>query len=349
MNISFFLEITFQSVVFFDKYPGIRITILKEAKMLRSFRFIGVIAFMAITFPFPVSAGGSTEASGRGGQIRIGVTLETKDAFLAYVDKGLQQFAGETSNLTIEVLDADYDAETQVKHTLDFIDRGFDAVIIKTTDPDATKPISEACMEAGIPLIAVNSEINSPSDTYVGSDNKAMGVAQAKYLAEQSGGKGNVAILVGDPSHDAARDRTDGFREVIAQYPEMTIIAEIVGFWDRDRGRDIARSWIDADLDVDIVMGDNDEMIIGAVEAYEEAGEAGQMLFGGIDATEAALKMMQEGRLNVTVFQNGLMQGYTAAKSAYQLIQKQSLPSYVDVPYELVPPEKVQDILDFLK
>jgi ABC-type sugar transport system substrate-binding protein len=278
-------------------------------------------------------------------KIVIGVTMESLQDFLSYVGDGLNDFAVATPGVEINILDAKLDVATQIKQVESFISQDVDAIIIKCVDKDATAPISQMCKEAGIPLIAVNVDIGSDRDAYVGSDHKLSGVLEAEELAKQMNFKGNVAILVGDPSHNAAQTRTDGAKEVFAKYPEMKVVAEQSGMWDRAKSITIAENWIQSGLEIDAIIANNDEMAIGALKAYEQANISG-VLFAGIDGTKDALGYMKEGKLAVSVFQNGYQQGYTGAETAYKLAMGEKLSEpYVDVAYELITKDKIDDYL----
>lgn len=278
-------------------------------------------------------------------KIVIGVTMESLQDFLSYVGDGLNDFAEATPGVEINILDAKLDVATQIKQVESFISQDVDAIIIKCVDKDATAPISQMCKEAGIPLIAVNVDIGSDRDAYVGSDHKLSGVLEAEELAKQMNYKGNVAILVGDPSHNAAQTRTDGAKEVFAKYPEIKVVAEQSAMWDRAKAITIAENWIQSGLEIDAIIANNDEMAIGALKAYEQANITG-VLFAGIDGTKDALGYMKEGKLAVSVFQNGYQQGYTAAETAYKLAMGEKLTQpYVDVAYELITKDKIDEYL----
>ncbi|MEM1505205.1 substrate-binding domain-containing protein [Domibacillus sp. 8LH] len=60
---------------------------------------------------------------------------------------------------------------------------------------------------------------------------------------------------------------------------------------------------------IDAVVANNDEMAIGAIMALESEGKLKDTVVAGIDATPAALDMMKEGKLKVTVFQDAAGQG----------------------------------------
>jgi inositol transport system substrate-binding protein len=164
-------------------------------------------------------------------------------------------------------------------------------------------------------------------------------------LARLAGGQGNVVILIGDPANEAAILRSQGCRDVIAQNPGMTIVREEAGHWYRDRGLEIMETWLAAGVEIDVVCSNNDEMALGAILALRNAGLLEEVLVGGVDATPDALAAMEAGDLEVTVFQDARSQGAGGVDTAIALINGETVPSYVDVPFLLVTPENMHEFI----
>ncbi|MHB8073258.1 sugar ABC transporter substrate-binding protein [Desulfosporosinus fructosivorans] len=275
--------------------------------------------------------------------ILVGVTMESLEGFLAYVGDGMNAYSKEHPNVKVTVQNANHDVATQIKQVESFINQGVKTIVVKAVDKDATGPITDMCKKAGIKLIAVNVDFSSAKDVYVGSDHKYSGQIETEYVAKLLNGKGNVAILMGDPSHDAAQARTSAAKEVIAKNPGMKVVAEQTGMWNRDKGMAVAENWIQSGKQIDAVIANNDEMAIGAILAYKAAGK--KIVIAGIDATKDGLDFLKQGLLSVTVFQDGYNQGYKAIEAADKLVSGQTVPSYVDVPYQLVEPAKADEYL----
>ena len=168
---------------------------------------------------------------------------------------------------------------------------------------------------------------------------------QAEWLAEQLGGKGNVVIMNGDLAQEAAQMRTEGEKQVFAKFPDIKIIREDTGNWSRDQGLALMENWLASGDQIDAVAANNDEMAIGALQAIEAAGQLGNILVGGVDASPDALQEMDEGRLNVTVFQNAKGQGEGGIKAAIALARGEQIEQITWVPFELVTPENYKDYM----
>lgn len=233
----------------------------------------------------------------------------------------------------------------QLSQIENFISQGVDAIIVLPQDTDATEPITQAVTSAGIPLIYVNRRPASlPADIpYVGSDSLIAGHLQMEALGELANWEGNVAILQGDPSQEAAQMRTKGCKDIIEEHEGLNLIREQAGNWYRDRGLAITENWIQSGDQIDIICSNNDEMALGAIQAMKAAGKLDDVLIGGVDATSDALVAMEAGELEVTVFQDAKGQGAGGVDTAIRMYNGDPVPSVLDVPYLLVTPENMAD------
>jgi inositol transport system substrate-binding protein len=291
------------------------------------------------------TSGASAAASG---DLTIGVTFPILDQFLQTVADGMEAKATEIGGVTLNIVAAEEQTDTQLGQVENFISQGVDAIIVIPVDTDAAGPMTAAAQEAGIPLVYVN---RRPSDLptgvpYVGSDSLYAGTVEMQALAELAGGEGNVVILIGDPANEAAVLRTQGCKDVVAENPGMTVTKEQAGNWYREEGLAIMENWIQSGDPIDVVCANNDEMALGAIEALKNADLLEDVLVGGVDATADALAAMEAGELEVTVFQDADGQGGGGVEAAVALAGGETVPDLVDIPYVLVTPDNMAEYMD---
>ncbi|MGN6319774.1 sugar ABC transporter substrate-binding protein [Trinickia sp.] len=227
-----------------------------------------------------------------------------------------------------------------------------DAIVILPVDSTATASMTKAVRDAGVPLVYVNRKPSEPLGdemAYVGSQDILAGRMQADYVAQQLGGKGDVAVMVGQLSTDAAVQRTRGFKEVLAHYPDMHLVIEQVGDWSREKGMTMTTQWLAQGKKLDAIVANNDEMAIGAIIALHKAGRApGSLFIMGIDATPDALAQMDRGALKATVYQDAKGQGVAAVDLAINMKKgSPNLPRTIDVPFKLITPQNYKDLLAY--
>ena len=274
----------------------------------------------------------------------IGVSLAHFDTFLTIVRTGMAKEA-DAQKVKIQFEDANGDVGRQVSQVENFIAQKVSAIIVNPADTSATKRISEAARKAGIPLVYVNRKPDEKMGNgvvFVGSDSLVAGRLQMEELAKRMGGKGNVAIMVGELSSDAAQDRTKGVKEVAKKFPGIKIVEEQVADFDRKKGIDLMSKWLSAGIKIDAVAANNDEMALGALIAMKQAKVSPKtILVAGVDATPDALSSMKSNELAITVFQNANGQGSGSVDAAVKMIKKQKMQAMNMIPYELVIPENM--------
>ncbi len=276
---------------------------------------------------------------------KVGLAMAQLDTFLTILKNGTIE-AGKKAGATVQVEDAQNDVGKQLSQIQNLIAQKVDAIIVNPVDTDVTPKITKMVTSAGIPLVYVN---RKPADfeklpagvAFVASDEKVSGTLQTQEVCRLLKGKGQVVVLMGELSNEAARTRTKDIEDVVAT-PECSgvkIADKREGKWDRTQGQDITTNWLSSGVKFDAIIANNDEMAIGAINALKAAKKwTPASIVAGIDATPDALASMKAGDLKVTVFQNAAGQGAGAIEAALKLAKKQPVQRFVNVPFELVTP-----------
>lgn len=271
----------------------------------------------------------------------IGVSMDKfDDNFLTSVRNAITAEA-QAKGVSLQIEDANDDTGKQISQIQNFIAQKVDAIIVNPVDTSATPKMTQLAAAAKIPLVYVN---RKPEDkvlpagvAFVGSNEKVSGTLEGEELAKCLKGKGNIVIMEGQLSNNAALDRTADIEEVMAKHPDIKIIQKQTAEWDRNKAIDLMNNWITQGGKIDGVASNNDEMAIGAILAMKQAGvDPKSVCIGGIDATADGLAEVANGNLAVTVFQNSKGQGKGAVDAALSLIKGDKVPSFVDVPFEKV-------------
>ena len=309
---------------------------------MKKFRKLAALAAV-----IAVSAGLLTGCAAGPKEVKIGASFPVLDAFLQKVADGMTA-AAEAQGAKIDIVAADNKVDTQLSQVENFISQGVSAILVVAVDTSAAGPMTEAAQAANIPLVYVNRKpADLPSGVpYVGSQSLVSGTLEMEQLALLAGNKGNVVIMEGEVTNEAALDRTKGCNDVVAKYPDMKVVKTAAADWDRAKGQALMENWLQSGVDFNIVCANNDEMALGAILALKAAGKtlgAGGVLVGGVDATADALASLQAGELATTVFQDASGQGGGGVDAAIKLINGDTVPDYVDVPYQLVTLDNIGD------
>jgi len=279
----------------------------------------------------------------------LGVAMaKYDDNFQTILRNGVQKHAA--------VLDADIfmedghdSAELQMRQFRNLVNSKVDAIVVAMVNAKSAPEMLRLASAAKIPLVFVNRNPGPdkwPAQTaFVGSDELESGTLQMEELARRANYKGNVVILVGDPNNKSSLMRTEDVEKVVAKYPNMKVVQKKVGNWERSQAAAIVIDWVKAGVDFSIIAANNDEMAIGAIMGLEKAGkDAKDYWVGGIDGTPDGLKLMADGKMAVSVFQDAIGQANGAVEVALRLARGESLNSpLIWVPFKLITPENRQE------
>jgi inositol transport system substrate-binding protein len=281
---------------------------------------------------------------------KIGVSMDKfDDNFLTVLRNGMSDYAKTQPGLTLQIEDAKDDVSKQLSQIQNFIANKVDAIIVNPVDTSATPAMTKLAADAGIPLVYVNREPADaasfgPKTAFVGSNEADSGTLETQAICKLLGGKGDILVIEGELSNQAAVQRTKDVHEVIATpaCSGMKIIAEQTASWDRTKAQNLMTNWLSKGLKYDAVVSNNDEMAVGAIQAMKAAGlDTKKAIVGGVDATQDALASMKAGDEKVTVFQDAAGQGSGAIDAALAIIGGKAVDKKIYVPFQLVTPDNM--------
>ncbi|TWX64376.1 sugar ABC transporter substrate-binding protein [Colwellia demingiae] len=263
------------------------------------------------------------------------------DKWMSYLFEGVRDFDNKHDDVVIKLTDANEDPGKMLNDVDNFIDSGVDALLVVPTDVSIVKPIASKANRAGIPLVIVNRVPDEKTmqkiDAYVGSESIQAGILQAESVVGLLDGRpAHVALLLGALGHEAQINRTEGNKQVFAKYPNIKIVAEQEGRWDRAKALQIVEDLLQAHPEINVIVANNDEMAIGALLAARKSGKTdADLIISGVDATPDALEYLGKG-LDTTVFQSAKGQGFGGAEIAYKLAKGQKVKKMNWIDFELV-------------
>jgi inositol transport system substrate-binding protein len=275
---------------------------------------------------------------------------ESNDTWLSYLHDAFADYFADKPEYEIVWSDGQNDVTRQQDNVNAMIAQGIKGLVVVPVDTSGAAPITRAAQEAGIPLVYVNRNpftgMTPPQGAYYcGSDSVVAGRLQMEYLGQQLGGKGEIAILMGQLNHEAAQDRTRGVKEVLSEkFPNIKVVAEQTGNWMRNEGVNVVENWLTGFPNLAAIASNNDEMAMGALVAIESSGRTG-ILVGGTDGNPDALQAIKDGRLLCSVFQNAKGQGAGAADYVLRALKGEKLEPVNWIPYELITKENLDDYL----
>ena len=215
--------------------------------------------------------------------------------------------AVQDGTVDLTVFDGRYDASVQIDQFETMVSQGFDGIIFVPIDIEAGAAAVAMAAEAGIPVVGSNTRVNSDQLlSYVGSDDVLAGRLEAEGVIELMGGSGGVVILEGPLGQSAQIERREGNLAAIEENPDVEVIEMQPANWSRAEALSLMENWLVSYSDqIDGVIGQNDEMALGAINAMMARGvDLSTMPTSGIDGITDALMAVQDGTLNFSLLQD---------------------------------------------
>lgn len=284
------------------------------------------------------SAAGSAESD----SLRIGVSVYANSSFITQGHEGVDAYAAAHD---IEVLwqAAEFDVNTQATQVEQLINQQVDAILLAPVQPDSLAPQLAMAKEKGIPVIAVNAQLEDTSAlaSSVQPDDVIAGSQAAQMMIDHLGGSGNVVVLQGALGSSFEINRTAGMEEAIAASSGVTVLAQDAGNWSRDDSINLTRTWLNSFPDeIDGIIAQNDDMALGALQATREAGV--EIPIVGIDGIEDALNAVKDGGMIGTQLQHGRVELAAGLAVAQRVAEGDS----VEPLYTYLMPPVTQDNVD---
>lgn len=243
--------------------------------------------------------------------VRQGMEDAVKDVNTAY------SFTGdEAITMTFEGPSDEQDVEIQI-NTLDAVIAENPTVLCMSAgDIESCQAQLEAASENGIPVVVFDSNVNEDElvAAFRGTDNTYVGKLAGEKLAEAIGGSGKIAVFSAQEKTESSQKRVEGFKEALADYPDITIVSELY----TDKVNDMSAAMADVLKrypDLDGVFCTN-ESVSDQYLALEKGEKSPVMV--GVDATTAQQKAIADGQELGTVSQDPYDVGYQTIIAAAQ-------------------------------
>ena len=233
------------------------------------------------------------------------------------------------------------DQQEQNEKVEEMIDAGCDVLCINLVDRTAPSRIVRMARNEDIPVIFFNREpvredlMQWEKLYYVGCDAEQSGIMQGEIAAEyinshpevdkNEDGKIQYVLLEGEAGHQDAISRTEYSVKTLMK---NDVILEKLSYqladWNRGQAENRMNRLISQyGKEIELVISNNDEMALGAVEAYRTVGYAREdwpVIFG-IDGLEDALKAVKAGEMQGSILNDRVDQAKEMAKMAVKLFE----------------------------
>lgn len=296
-----------------------------------------------------ISSGCQAKATGGSAQMYYSA-IEDGDYYEGWAAQLQEQAAAQGASFDVGY--AQNSVETQDAQIKSAVGSGCYVFLCGPVSPETVTEIKAAAGDT--PVVFIN---NAPDDSalekdryiYVASDEYMAGQYQAEYILERYGQKEeiNVVVLKGPKDASGAAGRTKGLKQTLkASGKKIRYVFEDYADWNQDKAQELTAMFLKTGQPVDCVVANNDDMALGGLAAFEQAGRSTEsVLFLGVDASVGGCQAIAEGRMDFTVYQPTAAQITSAVEAAIRLASGRTISDMEgaseDGRYILIPFEKV--------
>lgn len=262
--------------------------------------------------PAPSAAPASSEApaSTAASSIKIGVAMASvqSTAFQAMADT-LAQTAADLGGEAI-VLSAEHNLERQIDQVQDLITKQCQAIVVNSVDAEGIVPVVEEARSKGIKILAIDRKINTEVDYSIETDNVEAGRAAAEFFGKQAdGAEQEVLLLISDPTATALRERQDGFKKGLEDYPNLRIVGEPAIGTSTEKAYNATIDAFKTNPDIKVIFTSGDIWVAPIQSALKEMDrlvgpdDPGHVGIASVDGEKSCLDGVREGIQDAVICQ----------------------------------------------
>lgn len=285
---------------------------------------------------------------GGGAEYRYTIAVVPKGLghqFWLTVKAGAEQ-AG--SDLGAKIIWNGPEKETQVAKQIsiieDMITRRVDAIVMAACDENALIDTIQYAIDSGVTVVTIDSGVKSDLPaTFIATDNIAGARAAASALARLLDNEGEVGLIPFVPGAATSEMREAGFKEGLADFPGLKLVSTIYCYSDTAKAVAAVEDMMTAHPKLAGVFAANEAAAIGAAQAIETAGRAGEVMLVAFDASEEEIAALERGTIQALIVQSPFRMGYDGVASAIDVIEGRAVEKRIDTGVTVVTQDNIRD------
>jgi ribose transport system substrate-binding protein len=302
---------------------------------------------------------GNNDNAAPGTKVTIGFSAPQADhGWIAAISKNASDSAKRFTDVTFEPVEATNEVTRQISSVETLIAKKVSALVILPFDGKALTAVARKAMDAGIPVVNLDREFDTPQAyrVLIKGDNYGMGVSAGTYIGDQLKAKGvsNPVIveIAGIDSLQLTQDRSRGFKETLAKYG-FSVTARQAAEFTVESGQSVAANLLQAKSKIDAMWNHDDDQGIGVLAAITQAKRSEFFMVGGAGSANAMREIQKgTGVLKATVTYSPTMASSAVAlarliaqdKGLSDLVEKQ-VPKSLTLASETVTKDNVDKYL----
>lgn len=269
------------------------------------------------------------------------------DSFASWLLDSAKIVVKKYPDMKMDFFDGQNDNEKIRTHMENAITNKYDAILLHPNDPEAQVAPAHEALDAGLTVVAVNTIVNSPRVPMVDANPYEQGAVNARYAAKIVPKNAKAVVLLGPAGNRHSLERHESWKkEFFAARPDVKILDTQIGNWNKEEGMKLMEDWIQAyGDDIGMIVSMNDNMVLGALEAYKGSKRKLPLAFG-VDGTADAGLAIKDGTLVSTSLQSAYDLAQLSVEMVHDFVtKKKTKPELVIVPNPLYTKENVEGLL----
>jgi len=269
------------------------------------------------------------------------------DAFAAWLTNSIVQEAKKYKDISLTVFDGQANDDVENSLIENAITNKFDAIVIQPNNGESQRPYAVKVVQAGIACITTNARIAGIAGaSSVDADPYMQAAVGARLALKQVPKNAKVVVLDGPPGNFHADSRRVSWqKEFFDKRPDVQIVGEQIGHWNKDEAMNYMEDWVQANPKIDAIISMNDNMATGALEVVKDKPSYKGILSYGVDGTAEASLLIKAGTMTATCLQNAYTLGEKILDTTHKLVTGQAGQINVDIDTPLITKANVDPVI----
>lgn len=278
---------------------------------MKTVTIAGVI-FGAVSLMAGVAQAEEVTGAKAASDCHVGIAMYTLDAPYFAAQLEAASAAAVAAGCEVRTSDGQYDMIKQIADIEDMLSAGINVLIANPRDPQGLLPVVNSATAQGVHVVSMDSMLD-PSGNYitnVSASNEANGKLVGEWLAKATGGEPlRIALISGTQGNVVGEARRLGvlvglMDAELTNYAhlDVKIVGQGWGNWSTEGGLEAMEDLLTAHPDINVVLGENDSMVIGAREALKAAGQLSDdiLLVAAADGQKEAYELIKKEEYGAT-------------------------------------------------
>src|SRR4051794_14369162 len=314
-----------------------------NVKVKFSLSLVAVIVLIAVVLGVVAgrAAGGtaSSTGGGAGGAAagkKVDVIIKASDSSFWQTMLAGAKKAGGDYGIKVGLFGptSETDVNQQVQLVENSISRGVDAIVLASNSSDALNSAIKRARSAGIKVITADTLVTTPTEGFIGTDNKKAGeqagARMCQLVKAQGKDSGQVLIESSVAGIQTLKDRDAGFRAGLRACPNVTVANTRYNNNDLNTAASQVNDALTANPNLVGIFADNNTSGTGAARAIKDNKAAGRLPVVAFDTDPQENAALKDGSIDALVVQNPYFFGYQGVLEAGRAAVKTLPPLNLD-------------------